>query len=264
MRYEDERRAYDHYRSAERYARHGNDAKAHAHVARAVHYYGGPSMFGRTFGVSHNNNKGIKAPTGPDSFDITVSDGTGGSQVTATVRDRPVVAIILFVLDGAGDNLTPGGGPFSDPLGLALLDGGTIANGESQMIALKAAMSSRASGSRFVCVRLMNTTRDYTFDKLMDLMRVTLEYLVKKGAISLESTVALIPQSYQIDTVSKPLEFLANLQKYSFFKPVPLQDSVSSVIVMVATVRMFFPVVTFGPSHPSRPSAVPTITKTKK
>jgi hypothetical protein len=51
MRYEDERRANDHYRSAARYARHGNDAKAHAHVARAVHYYGGPSMFGRTFGV---------------------------------------------------------------------------------------------------------------------------------------------------------------------------------------------------------------------
>jgi hypothetical protein len=87
----------------------------------------------------------------------------------------------------------------------------------------------------------------------MDLMRVTLEYLVKKGAISLESTVALIPQSYQIDTVSRPIEFLANLQKYSFFNPVPLQDLVSSVIVMVATVRMFFLVITLGPSHPSRP-----------
>jgi hypothetical protein len=86
MRYEDERRAYDHYRSAARYARHGNDAKAHAHVARAVHYYAGPSMFGRTFGVSHNNNKGIKAPTGPEGFAMTVSDGTGCLLVTATAQ----------------------------------------------------------------------------------------------------------------------------------------------------------------------------------
>ena len=262
MRHEDERRAYDHYRSAARYARHGSDAKAHAHIARAVHYYSGPSMFG----VSRN--KGGAAPNGqddpvPGSFTVNVSSdlGTGGSLVTATVRDSPTVTIVLVVLDGKVDKLAPDGGPFSDPLGLALLPHGIIKNVDVEMRALKEAMSSRAIGSPFVCVKLMNTTRAYTFAKLMGLMRATLDYLVNHGAISLESTVALIPDNYRIDDESKPREFLSINDTYRLFKGVHRQEA-SSVDVMVATVRKLFPIVTLGPSHPSRLNgAVPTIKK---